>query len=100
MPGVRPCARSSQMIDRYTRPAMGRIWTEENKYRCWLLVESAASTVLAEEVVIPAAAAKAIETKASFSVDRIHEIEAEATHPLTPFPTPIATNPNAQRLSV
>ena len=37
------------MIDRYTRPAMGRIWTEENKYSCWLRVESAASTVLAEE---------------------------------------------------
>ncbi len=42
------------MIKRYTRPAMGRIWTEENKYRCWLQVESAASAVLAEDGVIPA----------------------------------------------
>jgi hypothetical protein len=48
------------LIERYTRPAMGRIWTEENKYRCWLQVESAASTVLAEDGVIPAAAAEAI----------------------------------------
>ena len=37
------------LIDRYTLPAMGRIWTEENKYTCWLKVESAASTVLAED---------------------------------------------------
>jgi len=42
------------LIERYTRPAMGRIWTEEKKYRCWLEVESAASTVLAEDGVIPA----------------------------------------------
>ena len=53
------------MIERYTRPAMGRIWTEENKYRCWLQVEAAASTVLAEDGVIPAAAAEAIATKAT-----------------------------------
>ena len=39
---------------------MGRIWTEENKYRCWLQVESAASAVLAEDGVIPADAAEAI----------------------------------------
>ena len=45
------------MIERYTRPAMGGIWTEENKYRCWLQVEAAASTVLAEDGVIPTAAA-------------------------------------------
>ena len=44
---------------------MGRIWTEENKYRCWLKVESAASSVLAEDGVIPAAAAEAIATKAN-----------------------------------
>jgi adenylosuccinate lyase len=48
------------LIDRYTRPAMGKIWTEESKYRCWLEVESAASTVLAEDGVIPTAAAQAI----------------------------------------
>ena len=46
------------MIDRYTRIAMGRIWTEEHKYRCWLEVETAASTVLAEDGVIPAKAAE------------------------------------------
>jgi len=78
------------LIDRYTRPAMGRIWTEENKYRCWLEVESAASTVLAEDGVIPAAAAEAIATKASFSVARIQEIEAEVKHDVIAFTTAVA----------
>ena len=78
------------MIERYTRPAMGRIWTEENKYRCWLQVESAASTVLAEDGVIPAGAAEAIATKASFSVARIQEIEAEVKHDVIAFTTAVA----------
>jgi adenylosuccinate lyase len=77
------------LIERYTRPAMGRIWTEEHKYRCWLKVESAASTVLAEDGVIPAAAAEAI-ARASFSVDRIHEIEAEVKHDVIAFTTAVA----------
>ena len=86
------------MIDRYTRPAMGGIWTEENKYRCWLRVESAASTVLAEDGVIPATAAEAIADKASFSVDRIHEIEAEVRHDVIAFTTAVAESLKAQGL--
>jgi adenylosuccinate lyase len=84
------------LIDRYTRPAMGRIWTEENKYRCWLKVESAASAVLAEEGVIPDEAAKAIEQKASFSVDRIQEIEAEVKHDVIAFTTAVAESLKSQ----
>ena len=86
------------MIDRYTRPQMGAIWTEENKYRCWLKVESAASAVLAEDGVIPAAAAKAIEEKSSFSVDRIREIEAEVRHDVIAFTTTVAESLKAQGL--
>jgi adenylosuccinate lyase len=86
------------LIERYTRPAMGRIWTEENKYRCWLLVESAASTVLAEDGVIPADAAEAIATKASFSVARIQEIEAEVKHDVIAFTTAVAETLKAQGL--
>jgi adenylosuccinate lyase len=86
------------LIDRYTRPAMGRIWTEENKYRCWLRVESAASTVLAEDGVIPAKAAEAIATKASFSVDRIQEIESEVKHDVIAFTTAVAESLKAQGL--
>jgi adenylosuccinate lyase len=77
---------------------MGRIWTEENKYRRWLQVESAASTVLAEDGVIPAAAAEAIATKASFSVVRIQEIEAEVKHDIIAFTTAVAENLSAQGL--
>ena len=86
------------MIDRYTRPAMGRIWTEENKYRCWLQVESAASTVLAEDGVIPADAAEAIATKANFSVARIQEIEAEVKHDVIAFTTAVAETLKGQGL--
>ena len=86
------------MIERYTRAAMGRIWTEEKKYRCWLEVESAASTVLAADGVIPTAAAEAIATKASFSVARIQEIEAEVKHDVIAFTTAVAETLKAQGL--
>ncbi len=86
------------MIERYTRPAMGHIWTDENKYRCWLMVESAASAVLAEDGVIPAAAAEAIATKASFSVARIQEIEAEVKHDVIAFTTAVAESLKNQGL--
>jgi adenylosuccinate lyase len=77
---------------------MGHIWTEENKYRCWLQVESAASAVLAEDGVIPAAAAEAIATRASFSVARIQEIEAEVKHDVIAFTTTVAESLKAQGL--
>ena len=90
--------RSLPLIERYTRAAMGRIWTEESKYRCWLKVESAASTVLAEDGVIPAAAAEAIATKAGFTVARIQEIEAEVKHDVIAFTTTVAESLKAQGL--
>jgi len=86
------------LIERYTRLAMGRIWTEENKYRCWLEVESAASTVLAEDGVIPAEAAEAIAEKAGFNVARIQEIEAEVKHDVIAFTTAVAENLKNQGL--
>jgi adenylosuccinate lyase len=86
------------LIDRYTLPAMGKIWTEENKYRCWLRVESAASTVLAEDGVIPVAAAEAIATRASFDVPRIQAIEAEVKHDVIAFTTAVAESLKAQGL--
>jgi adenylosuccinate lyase len=77
---------------------MGRIWTEENKYRCWLEVEAAASTVLAEDGVIPAEAAEAIAEKAGFNVARIQEIEAEVKHDVIAFTTAVAENLKNQGL--
>ena len=73
---------------------MGRIWTEENKYRCWLEVEAAASAVLAEDGVVPATAAAI--AKGNASVERIHEIEAEVKHDVIAFTTAVAESLKAQ----
>ena len=86
------------MIERYTRPAMGALWTEENKYRCWLKVEAAASTVLAEDGVIPAEAAQAIATRATVDARRVAEIEAEVRHDVIAFTTAVAESLKAQGL--
>ena len=86
------------MIERYTRPAMGGIWTEDNKYRCWLQVESAASTVLAEYGVIPAGAAEAIASRAIVNAQRVAEIEAEVRHDVIAFTTTVAESLKAQGL--
>ncbi len=86
------------MIERYTRPAMGDLWTDENKYRCWLKVEAAASMVLAEDAIIPAAAAEAIATKATVSAARVAEIEAEVKHDVIAFTTAVAESLRAQGL--
>ena len=77
---------------------MGRIWSDENKYRCWLEVESAASAVLAEDGIIPASAAVAISTKAGFNVARIQEIEAEVKHDVIAFTTAVAEDLKNQGL--
>ena len=79
---------------------MGRIWTEENKYRCWLDVEAAASAVLAEDGVIPMAAADAIAGKANVSAARIREIEAEVKHDVIAFTTAVAESLKEQGLEV
>ncbi len=77
---------------------MGRIWTEETKYRCWLEVEAAASTVLAEDGVIPAEAAEAIAKKATVSAARVAEIEAEVKHDVIAFTTAVAESLKKQGL--
>jgi adenylosuccinate lyase len=87
-----------RVIQRYTRPAMGRIWTDENKYRCWLQVESAASSVLAEDGVIPAAAAEAIASVTTVSAARVQEIEAEVKHDVIAFTTAVAESMKSQGL--
>src|SRR5437868_5266432 len=78
------------LIARYTRPEMGRIWSDENKFRMWLTVEIAATETLAEAGLVPAEAARAIREKADFSVERIHQIEAEVRHDVIAFTTAVA----------
>ena len=78
------------MIARYTRPAMGKIWSEENKYVCWLEVELAASEALAEHGDVPAEAAQALRAHAAVDVDRLNEIERETKHDVIAFTTTVA----------
>ena len=78
------------MIARYTRPEMGRIWSDENKYRCWLRVEVAASQALAAAGLVPQRAADAIRDRGDFTVARIDAIEAEVRHDVIAFTTTVA----------
>src|SRR6201985_3143368 len=78
------------MIARYTRPEMGKIWSDENKYRCWLTVEVAASQTLAKFDLVPQSAADTIRDKGGFTVDRINQIEAEVRHDVIAFTTTVA----------
>src|SRR3954470_15174991 len=78
------------MIQRYTRPRMGSIWEDQNKYQRWLDVEVAVTETLAEQGIIPKKDAEEIKAKAGFSVDRINEIEAEVKHDVIAFTTSVA----------
>lgn len=73
------------MIERYTRPEMGAIWTEENKYNAWLEVEILACEAWAEIGDIPKEDVVALRKNASFNVDRILEIEQETRHDVVAF---------------
>src|SRR5690625_3812046 len=73
------------MIERYTRPEMGKIWSEENKYNAWLEVEIAACEAWAELGEIPKEDAEKIRKSASFDVERIYEIEQETRHDVVAF---------------
>ncbi|MGA7413476.1 MAG: adenylosuccinate lyase [Bryobacteraceae bacterium] len=84
------------MIDRYTRPAMGAIWSEQNKYQCWLEVELAAADALAELGGVPLAAAADLRSSAGFSLARIHEIEREVRHDVIAFTTAVAEEMKAK----
>jgi adenylosuccinate lyase len=73
------------MIDRYTLPEMGRIWSKENKYATWLQVEIAVCEAWASLGRIPSWVPDAIREKARIDVARIEEIEREVRHDLIAF---------------
>src|ERR1700745_3222935 len=81
---------ASPLIPRYTRPDMGRIWSDENRFRTWLAVEVAATENLAEAGMGPKGPARAISERANFSVARILEIEAEVRRDVIAFTTAVA----------
>ena len=78
------------MIARYTRPTLGHIWSEENKYQQWLAVELASSETLAEMGIVPAEAAQSLRRHAVIAVDRITEIENVVKHDVIAFTTCVA----------
>ena len=73
------------MIDRYTRPEMGAIWTEENRFNAWLEVEILACEAWAELGEIPKEDVQKLRQNASFNIERIKEIEAETRHDVVAF---------------
>ncbi len=75
------------MIDRYTRPEMGNIWTLENRYKAWLDVEIAVCEAWAELGRVPAESVKVIREKAAIDVDRILAIEETTRHDVIAFLT-------------
>ncbi|WP_010097460.1 adenylosuccinate lyase [Ornithinibacillus scapharcae] len=73
------------MIGRYTREEMGRIWTEENKFKAWLEVELLACEAWSELGVIPKGDVRKLRENASFDINRIYEIENETRHDVVAF---------------
>src|SRR5215208_5961502 len=80
------------MIERYTLPEMGALWSEQNKFQKWLDVEVAVCEVHAEDGIIPPEALEEIKTKAAFTVERIREIEKTTDHDVIAFTTALAEN--------
>ena len=78
------------MIARYTRPAMAALWSEQNRFENWLKVELAATAALARAGIVPVEAAESLRQRASFSIERIHQIEAETRHDVLAFTTAVA----------
>ena len=84
------------MIPRYTRPEMGRIWAEENKFRIWLEIEILGCEAQAELGVIPKDAVKVIRKNAMFDVTRIEEIERKVKHDVIAFLTNVSEHVGAE----
>src|SRR5438045_311367 len=80
------------MINRYTLPEMGALWSEQNKFQKWLDVEIAVCEVHAEMGVIPREALEEIKSRARFTVERINEIEKTTDHDVIAFTTNLAEN--------
>lgn len=78
------------MIPRYTRPEMGNIWADENKFAVWLKIEILACEAMNKLGIVPAADLKRIKDRAAFSVKRINKIEAKVNHDVIAFLTNVA----------
>lgn len=80
------------MIQRYSRPDMRAIWTEQRKLEIWLQIELLASEALCAQGLVPKADLKQMKAKAAFSVERCHELERTLNHDVIAFTTNVAEN--------
>src|SRR5687767_6156891 len=78
------------MIQRYTNPEMGRIWSDQRRYETWLQVEIAAAEAMARAGIVPADAARDIRERGAFDIARIEEIEQVTQHDVIAFTTSVA----------
>ena len=80
------------MIDRYTRPEIGAVWSEQRKLETWLAVELAVTDALAEHGVVPADDAAAIRERAAFTIDAVKEREQVTDHDVAAFVDVVAAS--------
>ena len=78
------------MIQRYTHPEMGAIWSEQRRYETWLEVELAAADAMADAGLVPVDAARELRSRATFDIHRIEEIERTTQHDVIAFTTAVA----------
>ncbi len=80
------------MIQRYSRPAMREIWSEQRKLEIWLQIELLASEALCRQGLVPKADLAQIKEKAAFSIERCRELEKTLNHDVIAFTTNVAEN--------
>jgi adenylosuccinate lyase len=97
-PGEPARREADGMIERFTRPAMARIWSDQHKLETWLRVEVAVCEAWAEQGVVPAAALPAIRA-ATVDAQRVKELEEQTDHDVTAFLMAVAESvgPEASR---
>jgi adenylosuccinate lyase len=85
------------MIDRYTRPEMKKLWSDETRYQCWLAVEIAADEAWSKLGKIPAEDVEKIKHNAKFTVEGIQEIEAVTHHDVIAFTRDVSKSLGPER---
>src|ERR1700690_4054410 len=80
------------MIQRYSRPAMREIWTEQRKLEIWLQIELLASEALCAQGLVPKQDFEQMKSKAAFNVERCKELEKPLNHDVIAFTTNVAEN--------
>src|SRR5207249_2672691 len=80
------------MIQRYSRPAMREIWSEQRKLEIWLRIELLAAEALANEGLVPKKDLAQMKARAAFDIERCKELERVLNHDVVAFTTNVAEN--------